>query len=167
MPDAGRTREPCVQRNCTLRTQATTGQPEQPAFPARWFTAYTWSPRSTGLVSLRPPGLVTRGLTPASGRRDRTISLVRAKIARLATPTRPPHPVSNVRDGRDAPLVESGRAERTTHFRKNGSKIFFTPGLDRANQIEMTRENCGFGAGFSGFRDRTSPSAPRKLSKSG
>jgi hypothetical protein len=24
-------------RECTLRTQATTGQPEQPAFPAQWF----------------------------------------------------------------------------------------------------------------------------------
>jgi len=75
-----------------LRTQATTGQPDQPAFPARWFTAYTWSPRSTGLVSLRPPGLsacrpqgrhrLTRGLAPASGRRDRTISLVREECFR-------------------------------------------------------------------------------------
>src|SRR5262249_24283586 len=30
-PDAGRTREPCVHRECTLRRQATTGQPGQPA----------------------------------------------------------------------------------------------------------------------------------------
>jgi hypothetical protein len=32
-PDAGRTREPCVQRRCTLRTQATTGQPKQSGIP--------------------------------------------------------------------------------------------------------------------------------------
>ena len=41
MPGAGRTREPCVQRKVHLRTQATTGQPEQPAFPAQWFTTYS------------------------------------------------------------------------------------------------------------------------------
>src|SRR5690242_20076486 len=77
-PDAGCTREPCVQRKCTLRTQASTGQPRQPAFPARWFTAYTWSPRSTGLVSLRRLARSSRtGLIPASGDRDNTISLVR------------------------------------------------------------------------------------------
>ncbi len=44
---------PCVQRKCTLRTQATTGQPGQPAFPARWFTAYTRSPRCALLFSHR------------------------------------------------------------------------------------------------------------------
>jgi hypothetical protein len=31
-------------------------------------------------------------------------------------------------------------------FPKNGSKIFFAQGLDRPNQIEMSRENFGFGA---------------------
>jgi hypothetical protein len=36
MPGAGRTREPCVQRKCTLRTQATTGEPGHPALPAQW-----------------------------------------------------------------------------------------------------------------------------------
>src|SRR5581483_2529851 len=39
--------------NCALRTQATTGQPGQPAFPAQWVTAYTWSPRCTGLSGHR------------------------------------------------------------------------------------------------------------------
>jgi len=33
MPDAGRTREPCVQKNALLRTQETTGQPRQSGIP--------------------------------------------------------------------------------------------------------------------------------------
>jgi hypothetical protein len=37
-------------------------------------------------------------------------------------------------------------------FLKNGSKIFFEGRLDRANQVEFVRENCGFGA--SGFENR-------------
>jgi hypothetical protein len=37
-------------------------------------TAYTCSRRCTGLVGHRPPGLLTRGLIPASGDRDHTIS---------------------------------------------------------------------------------------------
>jgi hypothetical protein len=36
--------------------------------------AYTRSPRSAGLASLRPPGLLTRGLIPASGDQDHAIS---------------------------------------------------------------------------------------------
>src|SRR6185437_13935590 len=66
-PDAGRTREPCVQKRCTLRTQATTGQPNQPAFPAQWFTVYTRSPRCAVLDSHRRPGIIIQGLMPASG----------------------------------------------------------------------------------------------------
>ena len=62
--------------------QSTGTTEHTPAFPAQWFTAYTWSPRSAGLFSLRPPGLVTRRLAPASGRRDRTISLVRQECFR-------------------------------------------------------------------------------------
>ena len=76
MPGAGRTHGPPATKNAGGSHNRFSRN--NPAFPARWFTAYTWSPRSAGLVSLRPPGLVTRGLTPASGRRDRTISLVRA-----------------------------------------------------------------------------------------
>src|SRR6185437_4024309 len=53
--------------SCTLRTQATTGQPNQPAFPARRFTAYTWSPRSAGLVSLRRLAKRLARLDPSIG----------------------------------------------------------------------------------------------------
>ncbi len=108
-PDAGRTREPCVQKRCTLRTQATTGQPGQPAFPARWVTAYTSSPRRAGLSSRRPAGRLTRRLTPASGGRDPTISPSAARassVARLRVHRIPPR----VRDEwPNAPLAEAGR----------------------------------------------------------
>src|SRR5689334_21607900 len=36
MPDAGRTRELCVQRNVHFTHASNTGQPGHPAFPARW-----------------------------------------------------------------------------------------------------------------------------------
>jgi hypothetical protein len=34
-------------------------------------------------------------------------------------------------------------------FLKNGRGIFLAEGLDRPNQVEVARENCGFGAGRS------------------
>jgi len=49
-PDAGRTREPCVQRECTLRTQATTGQPQQSGVPcAMVYGLYVVSPECRAL----------------------------------------------------------------------------------------------------------------------
>jgi hypothetical protein len=53
---------------------------------------------------------IPRNLTPASGRRDHATSpytatsFVRAHFARL-TLLRPSHPVPNVRDDREAPLL--------------------------------------------------------------
>jgi hypothetical protein len=43
-------------------------------------------------------------LTPASGRQDHATSPSASSGARLAPPTRPPHPAPNVRDDRDTPL---------------------------------------------------------------
>ena len=68
------------------------------------FTVYTRSPRSTGLVSHRRPGIVTQDLIPASGDRDRAISPY-ALACSSRTPPRPSHPASNVRDDREAPLL--------------------------------------------------------------
>jgi len=31
-------------------------------------------------------------------------------------------------------------------FLENGREIFFAEGLDRANQVDLAHENCGFGA---------------------
>jgi hypothetical protein len=95
VPDAGRTREPCVQRKCTLRTQASTGQPKHRHSLRNGLTAYTWSPRSTGPVSLRRLAHRSQDLIPASGNRDRTISpyashtlrLARQRVHRIPAPT--------------------------------------------------------------------------------
>ncbi len=82
-PDAGRTREPCVQEKCTLRTQETTGQPKQPAFPAQWFTAYR--ALSPGHRAFWPPSSAGRltDLIPASGDQDHTPSPSAANAIRL------------------------------------------------------------------------------------
>ncbi len=78
------------------------------------FTAYTWSPRSTGLVSLRRLALVTPGLIPASGNRDRTISPSATCASSLRT-SRPSHPAPRqVTIGRNAPLA--GRDGRNIHL---------------------------------------------------
>jgi hypothetical protein len=57
-----------------MQKKNATGTPKHRHSLRNGFTAYTRSPRSAGLVSLRPPGLMTRGLIPASGDRDRAIS---------------------------------------------------------------------------------------------
>jgi hypothetical protein len=46
-----------------------------------------------------------RNLTPASGRQDHTTSPSAAYVIRLLTLPRPSHPVPNVRDDREAPLL--------------------------------------------------------------
>jgi hypothetical protein len=92
------TRTPQVRRN--------TGTP-----CAMVYGLYALSPES-GLVSLRRLELIIRDLIPASGDQDHAISLVRPRIARLATQRRPSHPASNVRDGRDtSPPEGSGCAD--------------------------------------------------------
>jgi len=53
------------------------------------------SRRSTGLVSLRPPGLLTRGLIPASGDHDHTTS-PSASTRIVCAPPRPSHPAPRV-----------------------------------------------------------------------
>ena len=61
------------------RRQSPQVQPEHPAFPARWFTAYTCSPRCAGLFCHRRLANVSsQDLISASGDQDHTISLVRA-----------------------------------------------------------------------------------------
>jgi hypothetical protein len=94
----------------------TTGSAEHPAFPARWFTAYSALSSGTGLSCPRRRAIISRDLASASGGQDHTpspsasASFVRVHEAR-ATPTRPSHPALNVRDDREAPLVsERGTA---------------------------------------------------------
>src|SRR5215475_5554366 len=97
-----------------------TGTPNSPAFPARWFTAYTCSPRCALLFSHRLPGLVTRRLIPASRDRDHTTSLVRVNAARRAAFSRPPHPAPRfVTIGRNVPPQEGGMGAVNHIFPKN------------------------------------------------
>jgi hypothetical protein len=71
---------------------------------------YALSPES-GLVSLRRLG-VTQDLIPASGDQDHAISLVRRRVARLATRLRPSHLRLACRDDRDTPLLSRQDARR-------------------------------------------------------
>ena len=125
-PDAGRTRMPCVQKKVHIAHASNTGQPEQPAFPAQWVTAYTCSPRCAGLFSHRRFMFVTRSLIPASGDRDRTISPSALRASSLRT-SRPSHPAPRqVTIGRNAPLAgRDGRnirlifvSEKENYFRE-------------------------------------------------
>lgn len=68
-------------------------------------TAYTCSPRCTGLLAtVRPGETSSPGLTPASGRQDHTIwsSVPAALVWRCRHVHRIPHPT--IRDDRDTPL---------------------------------------------------------------
>jgi hypothetical protein len=64
-------------------TQAavTTGSADQPAFPARWLTAYTWSPWRAGLsghhvATTRVPRVALDTSIGVSGHHDFTVRIV-------------------------------------------------------------------------------------------
>ena len=147
---------------CTLRTQETTGQPKQPAFPAQWpYGLYVVSSVS-GLVSHRRLAFVTQNLIPASGNRDRTISPSATCVSSLRT-SRPSHPAPHqVTIGHDAPLAgRDGRnirlisySEKANYFRQQGlnaanilgkhAKLVFArtsqEGLSEANPMLRDRQ---------------------------
>ena len=124
----------------TLRTQAKTGQPKQPALPAQWcYGLYAPSPVS-GLFSHRRPADLgvspvratspnTR-LDPSVGRSGPRDFAVRIARASSRAPTRPSQSRTNVRDDASAPLRERGMAQLNHEFRKYGSAIFLPDGLD-------------------------------------
>jgi hypothetical protein len=62
------------------------------------FTAYTCSPRCTGLFSHRRLPIIIGKLDPSVGRSGPHDFAVRTGRARLALPSRPSHPAPNVRD---------------------------------------------------------------------
>jgi len=99
-------------------------------------TAYTRSPRCTGLDSHRRPGIITQDLIPASGDRDRAISPY-ASACSSRTPPRPSHPASNVRDDREAPLLWERDARRIRVIRVSGkAKYFRGGGLNVQNRLK-------------------------------
>src|SRR5664279_6423977 len=101
-------------QNCVKkRTRAYRFSGGNPAFPARWFTAYTALSLVTGLSChhRRREVLLPANLTPASGRQDHTAlpSALRALVCRALRVHRIP---PRVRDDREPPLSsgETGRA---------------------------------------------------------
>jgi hypothetical protein len=87
---------------------------KHPAFPTQWFYGlYVISPVTGLFCHRRSRGIVSHeNLAPASGRQDHTTSPSATSAARLASPPRPPHPMPNVRDDRDTPLlIGPGRCE--------------------------------------------------------
>ena len=106
MPDARCIRGLVCKMDKRKRTRAYRFSGGNPAFPARWFTAYSALSLVTGLsCHHRRWKLVSVDLTPASGRQDHTASPSALSAARLAPPKRPSHPAPNVRDDRDTPLL--------------------------------------------------------------
>ena len=105
MPDAGRTPWPAC--NKKSRRQSPQVQPEQPAFPARWFYGlYRALPGEPGFVATIVRNHLAN-LTPASGRQDHTTSPSAVSLARPAKPPRPSHPAAHVRDDREASLLSA------------------------------------------------------------
>ena len=89
-------------------------------------------PCSLATIALR---YVPQDLIPASGDQDHTISLVRSRIARLATRSRPPPPAPTFRDDREAPLSWRGMWGLSIVFRKTEEKYFCKGGLTQIRKI--------------------------------
>jgi len=105
MPDAGRTREPCVQKKCTFTHASKTGQPKQPASPAQWFTAYrALSSVSRAFLPPSPADVVTRELDSSIGESGPHAFAVRKFGVRLFASPASTASHRNVRDVR-TPLL--------------------------------------------------------------
>ena len=112
MPDAQSTRSRACRIDSTrVSHHRYTGS--EPAFPARWF--YGFLRALPGDRALLPPSplrsLLLKDLNAsvgASGPHDFAVreSIVRPRNELRSTPSRPPHPMPNVRDDRDTPLSE-------------------------------------------------------------
>src|SRR5260370_18464603 len=123
------------------RTRAYRCSGGNPAFPARWFTAYFVLSPVTGLFCHRRSRDNPATLAPASGRQDHT-TLPSAWASFVnAPPKRPPHPASNVRDDREAPLLWERDSESCKFDLGRGqSEIFFALHLADPNQLELVHE---------------------------
>jgi hypothetical protein len=104
-PDARCTRGLVCKWVVKKRTRAYRSSGGNPAFPARWVTAYSELSPVTGLSCHRRPRelLLPANLTPASGRQDHTASpsaTAALVVRRLRVHRIPPR----VRDDRDPPL---------------------------------------------------------------
>jgi hypothetical protein len=101
-------------------------------------------------------------LAPAQGCQDHTASPSAIDIVRRAKPiastTSRPTFVTCAR-----PSCRGGTAAMDHHFPKNGSKIFFVPGLDRTNQVESAHEFRFFAQGILCLRGPRERAAIAKI----
>jgi len=100
----------CKER-CTLRTQATTGQPDSRHSLRDGVTAYTRPPRCPGLIATVAGGII-RQLDPSVGRSGPRDFAVRLRRVRLTRHKRPSHPRPTVRDDRPKRPSSSRRDAR-------------------------------------------------------
>jgi hypothetical protein len=144
------------------------------AFPAQWVTAYTRSPRSAGLVSLRRPGLSR----PGGGHQRRGAGTTRLRRPPWRASSRAPASVHRiprprfVTIGRSAPLIGAGCAGDNHIFTKNGIGIFLPAGLDRAGKLLLlNRSDLPVGqapaSSRHGFKHRGVIAPPRNRRKRG
>src|ERR1700761_1350064 len=96
------------------RGVVTTGSPEHPAFPARWFYGLLRAlPGDRAFLPPSPPGSLPRELDAsvgASGPHDFAVRITRPSSK---APPRPPHPMPHVRDDRERPSDGHGMAGNT------------------------------------------------------
>src|SRR5215475_4392081 len=126
----------CSKLRKNAHGQSTGTTEHTPAFPAQWFTAYTRSPRSAGLSSLRRlSGSSPAGLIPASGDQDHAISpsASAALVSRYLHVHRIPLPTSVTIAKR--PSCGNGTPPDNHIFPINGSGIFLSAGLDMASGL--------------------------------
>ena len=111
MPGARCTRGLVCKMHKRMRTRAYRFSGGNPAFPARWVTAYFVLSPVTGFLATVIKRILPQNLTPAPGRQDHTTSpsASRALVLRALPASTASH--RNVRDDRDPPLIRVRCAE--------------------------------------------------------
>jgi hypothetical protein len=144
MPGARRTRSLAWGKNKNHTSIVTTGPPESPGIPCAMVLTVSFALSSvTGLVCHRRPqeAWLLENLTPASGRQDHTTSPSARQRVRPSRALRPSHPVPNVRDDRETPLLmRTGRGRYSGDLRFGKTEIFLLRGLDKGKTVEQA---CG------------------------
>ena len=103
------------------------------------FTAYTRSPRGTGLDCPRHRA-ARHCATWCQRRGTRTTRLRRPhRLHSSREPTRPSHPASNVRDDREAPLVRKRDSGKKAQLSEKRKPNIFRGGTGRAGRISGGR----------------------------
>ena len=142
--------------NKKSRRQSPQVQPKQPAFPARWFMAYTSSPRCPGLLATVICRIIADKLDPSVGGSGPHDFAIRIGIARRTMPQRPSRPAPDVRDDREPPLQwvrdAQGKPQISGKRKWNfcGARPMREIGLRSLDEFDFSRS--GFAAGKSPFQ---------------